>query len=108
MSYLDPRGGYASSPGDRSSGPDVPPPYAYGVPGGDESDPYADYRRPASLEDIESATTSPGTGAHQPGAGGAAGGGGQGAGPVPASRSGLERRDRREPGVAAGAGSDHR
>jgi phosphatidate cytidylyltransferase len=62
MSYLDPRGGYASSPGDRSSGPDVPPPYAYGVPGGDESDPYADYRRPASLEDIESATTSPGTG----------------------------------------------
>ncbi|MEA2283957.1 MAG: phosphatidate cytidylyltransferase, partial [Solirubrobacteraceae bacterium] len=65
MSYLDPRGGYASSD-DRSSDRDVPPPYAYGVPGEEEPDPYADYRRsgrdgggtgeirrPASLGDIE-------------------------------------------------------
>jgi phosphatidate cytidylyltransferase len=63
MSYLDPRGGYASSSGDRSSDPDVPAPYARGVPGEDEADPYARYRRPdstgdvrrpASLEDVES------------------------------------------------------
>ena len=61
MSYLDPRGGYASSSGDRSSDPDGPAPYSYGPPGGDEPDPYAEYRRPApsdprrpaSLEDVE-------------------------------------------------------
>ena len=61
MSYLDPRGGYASSSGDRSSDPDGPESYAYGVPD-EEPDPYAEYRRPestgdvrrpASLEDIE-------------------------------------------------------
>jgi phosphatidate cytidylyltransferase len=69
MSYLDPRGGYASSSGDRSSDPDVPAPYAYGLPGEVEPDPYAEYRRPdasgevrrpASLEDVEAADGGPG------------------------------------------------
>jgi phosphatidate cytidylyltransferase len=68
MSYLDPRGGYTSSSGDRSSDPDAPPPYAFGVPGGDDPDPDAGHRRPddtasgagelrrpASLEDVEAA-----------------------------------------------------
>jgi len=62
MSYLDPRGGYASSSDDRSADPDVPPPYSYDAPGEDAPDPYAEYRRPdatgdvrrpASLEDLE-------------------------------------------------------
>jgi phosphatidate cytidylyltransferase len=69
MSYLDPRGGYASSSGDRSSDPDVPPPYSYGVSGEDEYDPYAEYRRPggtgevrrpASLEDVAAPDTGTG------------------------------------------------
>jgi len=68
MSYLDPRGGYTSSSGDRSSDADAPPPYAFGVPGGDDPDPDAGHRRPddtasgagelrrpASLEDVEAA-----------------------------------------------------
>jgi phosphatidate cytidylyltransferase len=68
MSFLDPRGGYPSTPGDRSSEPDVPAPYAYGVPGETEPDPYAEYRRadgtgeirrPASLEDVETEHTDP-------------------------------------------------
>ena len=69
MSYLDPRGGYASS-GDRSSDRDAPVPY-YGVPGGEEPnpypepDPYTAYRRangtvdparPRSLADTDAAT----------------------------------------------------
>jgi phosphatidate cytidylyltransferase len=63
MSYLEPRGGYASS-GDRSSDPDVPAPYTHGLPGEAGPDPYAEYRRPdpsgevrrpASLEDVEAA-----------------------------------------------------
>jgi phosphatidate cytidylyltransferase len=64
MSYLDPRRGYASSSGDRASEPDVPEPYAHGVPGG-EPDLYAQYHvndyatsefpRPASLEDLQAA-----------------------------------------------------
>jgi phosphatidate cytidylyltransferase len=64
MSYLDPRGEYASSSGDRSSDPDGAVPYPHGFPGEDEPDPYAQYRRPdstgdvrrpASLEDVETA-----------------------------------------------------
>jgi phosphatidate cytidylyltransferase len=72
MSYLDPRGGYAS--GDRSSDPDVPAapvPFAPGAPGASGADPVdgagwdgdgsrngtGEIRRPASLEDIE--TTGP-------------------------------------------------
>jgi phosphatidate cytidylyltransferase len=69
MSYLDPRGGYASS-GDRSSDRDAPVPY-YRVPGGEEPnpypelDPYTAYRRangtvdparPRSLADTDAAT----------------------------------------------------
>ena len=63
MSYLDPRGGYASS-GDRSSDRDAPAPY-YSVPGEQEPDPYAAYRRPngtpeaprpRSLEDADPST----------------------------------------------------
>jgi hypothetical protein len=50
MSYLEPRGGY-SSPGDRSSDPDVPEPYAHGVPGEETPDPYAAYRFPGAEED---------------------------------------------------------